>query len=373
MTGGVVAWLYPWDLDEKANPWMADIAGSRGVTGLAVAGSYHSLFAVLPGNRSRPFIDLRESAVYFDVPASRGEGIAAFRPPGAVSFGDALDAGRTLADRWNKHMRAWLSVFHDTRMAIRYPDVAIRSLWGTPVTTSVCLRHPHVRDYALRLAEAAARRADSLVVEGVGWQSATHALHPRVDVSSRGVLDLLLSFCLCERCLPAALGVEVSRLGEGMRAAWARAADGSPVERADILAITGMASYLARREEAVTSLVGDLQSASGLPLETTIIGDRLFNGVSPAEIALLPDVSLRWLAYGQADVVYSEAREVAGGGWHIGFSVQPGLCDTEEDLRSDVDLAHQHGARSIALYAPGLVDSRRRDWIIRAAEHLDRS
>src|SRR5205823_2910117 len=98
---------------------------------------------------------------------------------------------------------AWLVLTHDSRLGLRFPDVAVRNCFGESYPWALCPSHDEVREYAARLAGEALAGLDvsSVVLEACGQLGATHQCqHEKTDAVWSPAAARLLSIFCCDAC-----------------------------------------------------------------------------------------------------------------------------------------------------------------------------
>lgn len=359
------AWIFPWDVVDHGVPLTAGLLRVAGLTSVDVAVSYHSFFAAVPDNPRRRIVELPRSAVYHRPDRARWAG-SPVRPvvsPWVDEIGDALTLGRRLADAAGCGLTAWTVCLHNG-LGRRYPELAVRTLWGEPVAAALCVANPLVRAYAGTLVRDVGARADRVQVESAHWLPLPHHPHVKLSVADPGTLARLLSTCFCEHCRRAgeAAGVDVDDLVHRLRERWRRAyqvPEGKPLTD-----LPGFTAYQVVRRAAVTSLVAELVAASPVPVEFLSVGDRTATGVHLADIERT-GADVRVLAYGPPErvraVLAAEASaEDRPERLHLGLSLLPEHVPDEAAFQQTV--ADTRGAPSLALYHLGLADRQRRTW-----------
>ena len=371
------AWLYPWDIHDLETPDLAAMLQSAGIQAVHVAASYHSLFATIPDNPRRHFIELPASAIYFRPSVDVWEG-ATITP--AVSslvdqVGDSLDMARQLADASGSQASAWTVCLHDSNIGVRLPDLAIETLWGERIRSALCIRHPLVRDYALRLVRDVSSRSDRVQLESPYWTTLPHHRHVKVPVEQPDFVAGLASLCFCVHCREAAVaaGINLPTLIQRLRSQWDAAhRQGHPVP--DLASEDdSLAEYHRVRAAAVTGLIRDLVSTSTAPVEVVSFGDRQLTGVALDEIEQV-GASVRVLTYGSADQVAGKLGDLAAApdrprALQVGLSMLPEHAADVADLTQSVGHAVAAGAESVAFYHLGLVGADRRGWLAELARH----
>lgn len=379
-------WLYPWDVADHGTPVLAPLLAQGDVDAVHVATSYHSLFASVPDNPRRQLLQLEQSALYVELDAEiwDGSSIVPTVSSWVAELGDARRLAGELAEGAGCAWSAWTVTLHDSGVARRAPDTALRTVWGGPVSVAPCLRHPAVRDFARRLvAQVAApsrsarsfRPADSVQLESPCWTTLPHHRHAKLPAHDADVVARIAELCFCDRCRIAAKsrGIDVPALVRRLQTSWRTAHSSRVAGLAELVtADPELAEYLASRAEAVTGLVAELVSASPVPVEVVSFGDRARTGMRLADLESV-GASTRVLAYGSPATVTSvleleDAADDAAEELAIGLSLLPEHAENREQLAAAAVIAVRSGASSIAAYHLGLVDHERRNWLATLAQ-----
>jgi hypothetical protein len=375
-------WLYPWDLFDHGPQRVADELAAAGSSDVFLALSYHSVQALLPDNPRRTFFDAPRAAVYFDPDPALwdGQDVRPVRSALLDREGDAAEAARDACAAAGLRLAAWTVCLHDSTLAQRHPDLAVRDVWGGRASRSVCVLNPGTRAFAATLVHDVARRVDAVQLEAAHWTT-PHAVHAKLDAPQPELFRRLTACCVCVHCLRecADYGADPDRLRDQLRSAGAaalREVEGSVVPECavdDYLAtnVDDFAAYQQCRQGAVTSLVSELTTRSGgKPVEFVSYGDRRITACDLAAIHSVP-ADVRVLAYGDAQTVTKTVDAMDGsirhsGRFGVGLSALPSDARDEAALRASTEAAVASGAASIAFYNYGMLGARRRGWLARA-------
>lgn len=383
------AWIYPWDIADHGASSLADDLAGAAIDVVHVATSYHSLFATLPDNPARRFVELTESALYLrpDPELWSSSRLQPTVSPLVEEVGDARLLAGELAEAAGCQTSAWTVVLHDTGLGRRHPASAVQTVWGRPVLAAPCLRDPLVRDYARRLIQQVTcaapsgapsfRPVDEIQLESPSWTLLPHHRHARSLAPDQDLQNRIAELCFCARCSRAAgdHGVDVDGLAHSLRELWRTGHDTAGQGFTWALDhLRDLQAFLDVRTEAVTSLVTELISASSVPVELISFGDRARAGIA-LDAVEAAGAQIRVLMYGTADQV-GQALETESQSTDrpqrlsVGLSLLPEHVENPVGLRDTTKVVLARGVAAISLYHIGLVDAERRGWTRAVAETI---
>jgi thiol-disulfide isomerase/thioredoxin len=197
----VQVFCYPEDAVLTGPDRLCALAAGLGADAVAVAVRYH------PARRWFA----RHGVVRHSPP-----GITYFRPeeerygrlrPRTVAGAEEIDALRSLREEAPRHglaFHAWTVVLHDDPVVAAHPDLAARTLDGTPTIHALCPSHPDVVEYAAALTADVCARFSPDVIE---LESALYAAwDPSYVVSLEldppaGMARAMAGQCFCGACV----------------------------------------------------------------------------------------------------------------------------------------------------------------------------
>lgn len=357
-------WIYPWNLSDHADRYVDIASGS--LDRLDVAVSYHSLFATFPAT-SRAFLELDATSLFFapDRDIWRSSPVVP-RVASLQPEADAFALGRDAAQRSGVALGGWTVLMHNSGLALEMPEVSLRTLWGGPLASLLCLRHPMVRDYAARLITDIGNRADVVQLESAHWGTLPHHRHSKFPGRSPLLQMRILELCFCELCTADARrhGIDVDSLADAIESLWARSFDQVLDPGVELGAIPGFDRFQQRRAAAVAD-IAMLATSAAENIELVLFGDRERVGASIPELQAT-GASVRVLAYGRRD----EVRRVIEGLRQadvlsppsLGVSLLPEHVDAEGDFRESLAAAREY-SKSIGVYHLGLATDERLAWL----------
>lgn len=272
--------VYPWDVQADGAERVVDTVAGLGVDRLEIATVYHSAEVLSPRRTDRVFVRAEANTTHLPLPDGTFSGLSIPRSSIAETDPELYPQLRAAADASGIGLGGWGIAFHNSRLALKFPDAAILSCFGDRFTHGLCATNPAARIYVRELFAGIAGTGlfDRVLAESVSYLLQAHG-HPhelwgvRLDVLTR----YLLSLCFCEFCLAAAgeRGID----GSALRAAVAselhrtwnapfpggRAADAGQELASLLITWPDLAAYTRMRLDIVTSLVQELTAASPVP------------------------------------------------------------------------------------------------------------
>lgn len=197
----VQVFCYPEDAALTGPGRLCELAAGLGAGAIAVAVRYH------PARRWFA----RHGVVRHSPP-----GITYFRPaeerygrlrPLTIAAGEDIAAVRVLREEAARHglaFHAWTVMLHDDPVVAAHPDLAARTLDGTPTIHALCPSHPDVIEYAAALVADVCEQLGPDVVE---LESALYAAwDPSYVISLElapltGMARALAGQCFCGACI----------------------------------------------------------------------------------------------------------------------------------------------------------------------------
>lgn len=215
----VDALLYasPWDFE--GDPGAGQRAVDVGVSGVAVAASYHATRAARPMHPTSPLIDVPHAACYVPVRASAWAGSRLVpREPSWMASCNSFGAARERLHDVGLEVHAWVVLTHNSALGSAHPDVVVRNAFGTPYPYALCPSSQDVVEYCATLVDEIllSGPVDGIVLEACGQMGLEHnGLHEKTSLAgwNRAQYELL-SLCFCAACSLryADEGLDVPRL-----------------------------------------------------------------------------------------------------------------------------------------------------------------
>jgi len=403
MTEGRTGFTYAVEvLDEGAEAVVANLRERAGLTGVAVAASYHAARDLLPHNPRRVVAYQESGAVYFQPDISLyGDSRLKARAAQAAAGRDVLAELRAAAgDAFD--VAAWTVFLHNSRLGQAHQTCCCRNAFGEALTHILCPSNPEVAVYCEALATDIARRhPKTLYLESATFMPFDHGgHHERAFIPLPQAARFLLGLCFCDSCArrTESAGVDFTSVrkwvGDRLRGFLADAEAGFP--GGDSL------EWMRSAEHELLSRFADVRRASVADLVRRIV--RAVRSSSPETRVVLLDVSGAFASSTQASALdfawrdgvpiddaaiagldgfavcgyFTEAKrleeEVAGYRKRLPRDVRlevilrPGWpdCATAEELHERVAIVRAAGAADLAFYNYGSIRLQTLDWIKQA-------
>jgi hypothetical protein len=203
-------YAYAWDIAESGAAAFAEEARRLGMTGAAVAVSYHAGKFLRPhGARGKVYYP-EDGTVYFDPDLSsygRLKPIPVSDLPTRKAVSDLAATGLPV--------EGWTVLLHNSRLGIENPDLIARNAFGDGLRFSLCPANEAVAEYAVALSADAARQpVKGLVLETPGWLPQVHGDHHEFQmVRHQPWLDGMMSLCFCDTCVTRATSAGIDAKG----------------------------------------------------------------------------------------------------------------------------------------------------------------
>jgi len=368
-----------------------------------VAASYHGVEIVRarPAAQSRVF---RASAgVYFDPDDGCYEGTR-LRPVVVARY-RRRNPLRRIADvcqRRGLEVRAWTVCCHNSVLAERHPDMAIKDAFGTPDPTWLCPINPDVREYICGLVADLSRNYPlaAIELESPTFPPTTHRhTHRKVGAVLGEAGEFLSRLCFCESCRQRAVedGVDAAMAGRSVRVwleqllehgAWPMrrsgraaaeevASEGPTIE--DLLGEDeALRTYVEWRQRRVVETIRRAASVSRVPLLVYAMGEDIQAGVSWARVGKATAGLLVQCFGADAERVEDAVARFAGaaGGVDrlaIGLWAGPPVIRDSACLVRLASRAAELGVRCFHYYLYGILPEPSLTWVrqaIRAARRI---
>jgi hypothetical protein len=373
--------------DEGIDTVLGNVQERGGLRGVTVAAAYHEGRDVFPHSPVRKVRFLESGAVFFEPGASlRG---VRLRPP-VSEVAHVLPELVRAADRRGLAVRAWTVFLHNGMLAAAHPDCAPENAFGDRYVTDLCPANPDARAYAVALADEVARLGvATLCAESLHYHALEHGYaHERYFVPLGTRTRYLLGLCFCVHCLSAARragvdGEAVRRLArEEVERVFAGRAEADPGDLDRSTLDAELTGYVAARELVVTSLVAEVAGVLGEVACEFIEPSGAVKGYADGRPSGPPAPSIAW----QLGIDVKGVAAACGGIEAMGYAADPGRvradleaygdaavsvvfrptepdCDSAENLRAKVELAHERGLRRADFYHYGFMRLDALDWI----------
>jgi len=383
-------WAYPWDLVDEGIARAVDTIASLGLDGVRVAAAYHSGKFISPRNPRRRVVFPEGGVIYFRPRGKRFKGLA-IQPvlSELAKQGDPLEELATECRKRGLSVTAWMVLAHNSRLAQRYPEYAVRNAFGDPYVYCLCPAQEATREYILALIEELVEGYDAGAVEleSPGYLGFLHGYHHEFYGPEVGLVEqCLLALCFCPACerLLREDGIDPEPLKARVRQAIDRGLQGPPAGGAGVeeffRADAELWALAARRVETVTALVRDIATLvhrRGKRLYCfgpVFVGPASLDWVEGADARRISPLVDCWevaLYSPDAEERARRAQRAAALGLpcQLGAGINAGASCTRDagDLALCALTAKQAGFQHIAFYNYGVLPEPRLSWLGQAA------
>lgn len=353
--------LFATDLhDEGIETVLENVQGRAGLQGVTMACAYHHARDIFPHNPVRKVRFLEGGAVFFRPEMSR---YASLRiQPHVSRLAREVDVLAALVDQAGRRgltVRAWTVCLHNTTLGSRYPDCAVRNVFGDPYITYLCPANPDVRAYMRALAADIARYGvGAILAESLSYQPFDHGYHhERSFIPLSPVARFLLGLCFCEHCVREInrAGVDTARVSRFARAELETIFNGEPSAlpqgEPDLAILAALADgelgrFLQARQAIVTSLVAEVTDAverTGTTRFTMMDMSGAAKGYATGQPTGAPAPAIAW----QDGLDLAAVSRACHGLEAIGYAHDPARLDT--DLAAYQSLLPPEGRLAVAL------------------------
>ena len=200
---------YPWDFGDDPDRFL-DRFEAYGCNMLTINGVYHQINTI--GMRINHAYERSFAGTSFAVAPERYGRIV---PRAVVELDSTYQALRERCSARGIDWRCWIVNLHNDDIGVRYPDTAVRNLWGDSYPSSLCVNHPDVQEYAVNLLEDVIRAVapSRVIMETESFMSAFHGRHHEFTLARMtSSVRYLLSLCFCPHCMNKAMESGVDAL-----------------------------------------------------------------------------------------------------------------------------------------------------------------
>lgn len=194
-------WIYPWDLQDEGISEVLDRLQDNGITGVNVAGLYHSGRFFLPHNPNRKVYFPESGALYFE-PDPQWYGKLKIKPPisqfASNSFWNEL---REETLKRNMSLTCWMLGLHNSKIGFEHPEVSVVNAFGERVSVALCPSHPDVQDLMLAVVEDLTNnfQFDRILIESLEYMPFRHDYHHEViGIPLTPAIEFLMSLSFNE-------------------------------------------------------------------------------------------------------------------------------------------------------------------------------
>ena len=279
--------LYPWDLYDEKPQAVTDQLLQMKIEGVSLAVLYHHARMLLPHNPVRKLLVHDSGSLY--IPFDPGK-YGPLRPNvgKAVPSGFVQDYLRH-AGKNMKSVTAWAVLLHNSDLAGRHPEYALRNVFDDRSPSNLCPSNEAVWEYVLQvyrdIAESGFSGIDAESLDYAGFFHGDH--HEMHAYSSVDEINRWMGICFCPSCVrkAKARGIDVPELKKQVRKAAEALLElkvAAPVDR-DLLE-----AYEAFRCDNIAALFHEAEKAAGIPVRPIVWAaggaNPLHSGVDPVRI-----------------------------------------------------------------------------------------
>ncbi|MFB7031641.1 MULTISPECIES: hypothetical protein [unclassified Streptomyces] len=368
----------------------ADLLAGHGVDRVRLAFAYHGGRWLLTTSDPCAVVDFRAGRWFRDEPSAPRDTPSALREDvhglALPVLGDEATTASTALLKSGVGVTAWLVGLHQSGLATRRPESALRNAFGHPYLHALCPARSEVRAYAADLVARTARRpgVTGLELEAFGYLGWQHqSAHDKLGAALRPADRWLLSVCFCSACadLFADSGIDVPDLARTVRASL-RSQLTDPQPAGDTAADLRTAlnpdlhdTVLAVRSRVTTALVQEaVAAAGGLPVSVRATVDPYAcDGKSGGDLAALAaaadGLTVTDLS-GNTDALRRDIQEAIRTGVPVaaGWNLAADRTADERQLAEVAACARAAGAGSLVLYAYDLAPAPRLGWLRRLTD-----
>jgi hypothetical protein len=382
-------WCYLWDLvDEGMDKVLDRLQGEAGVTGISVATCYHSIDQLRPHAGVLPKRFCSPGGAQFQPQTDRYTGTRI--KPIVASWLKKSNPLAKVAEACAKHklaLRSWTVCCHSSLMVSRYPNAAVKNVFGDIDPTWLCPINPDVREYLRAMVEDLSENYpfETIELERPTFQERVHShAHHKVGVELGEVGHCLFNLCFCESCRQVAGddGIDVEAAAKSVCETLEKIFVGGEPSGQSIEEFIGqvpvLSDYVNWRCAKVTSLVETLKLSCKCRVVVHRSGGRFVAGADFNAIGKHCDATLTNCPHPYTnetiETVVKEASADAGdvSGVELGFSASWPMCPDSATLVRSLSQSAKLGVGSVNIYNYGMIPLERMEWTRRATRYAGR-
>ncbi len=289
---------YPWDFDEDSIDRRLARVASIGLRRVVLAVLYHDGHQLLPNGPVRNrWVEGGHSYVPVGV-SLYPAGLAPAKSAGELTVGDIVATAR----RHGLEVEAWtVSLHRDDLVRKNGAELPlVRNVFGEPDPLHLCPSAPLTKSYLTQhLTDVRKAGFRHVNLEGCHFPQLLHGAHHESFPPLGQRCRWLLSLCFCEYCASAPTDLDIERLRASVAAelgSWLAGEEVIPRSMALDELGEDLRAMVARRMQAVTDLVREATSASGVSVrfldQAAISGHTFRSGQLDPELG--PDAGWQW-------------------------------------------------------------------------------
>lgn len=371
-------YAHPWAFADFGVEAVLDELASLGVDGLQLALSYHVASFVSPRNPKR-LVQTGDSGSlslrYEPSPSS-------LRPAVNEAASEAVPVILTGAGERGIQVIAWLVYLYGHDLARRYPQAAVKNVFGDPHPAQLCPSSGLVREYVVGLTSAALEldvltgNMSGLHAEALSFLPWDYGLFGLKSAAELGLsVRKMLSLCFCSACSARAYksGLDAIQVRSDV-AAWLRGGGGDPDSVADF---EPYAKSIGHSSVELNREVRTLVASRGSRFSSTAAergGDRIDEPYHKAVRPLVDEVRVK---VGPSDTVANvrERTTCSLDGCAAATTAfaqyQIHQFSTADELLGAVTAAEQAGVGGHRFYEHSVMTEQHVNWLRRARAVID--
>jgi hypothetical protein len=377
-----------WDMVEEGIDEVLDrLQGEAGMSGVSVTTQYPNVDQLrphMPGGSAR-FRSKGGAQFHFD---RGGYASTRLRPVTAAWLGKANPLARVgeACRARNMAFRAWHVCCHNPAMAARYPEHAVKDIFGAPDPMWLCPANLEVREWVRCTVEdiTAHYPFEAVELEAACFPTrCTGGADAKVGVALGEVDQWLLGLCFCESCrqMAARDGLDMTAIADLVRGHVERLFETAEPATGPLEAFVAdrplLGDYARWRCGQVADLLKTIRSSCPVRLVVHRRGDRFRGGNDFGVLASHYDAVMPLFYESNWERMaarVAQARREAGASDRVELALsacQP-PCESSATLTAGMKRATDLGIRSVNVYNYGLMPLSRLDWVSHASRYARR-
>ena len=392
-------WAYPWDLlDEGVEAALDKIAG-MGMDAVSISASYHSGKFMSPRNPKHRIYFPEGGVIYFRPSEAKFRDIPITPCTSHLAANNVFASALRHSERIGLQLTAWFVGTHNSRLAAKHPEFAVRNAFGDSYIYALCPSHEAVREYLHVLLDdfLSQYAVQAVELESVGYLGFYHGYHHEAYSVNLGPFEqALLALCFCPGCQRMGIdaGIDVEKIQFGICSTIdERIADSSRQDESFetslselmeyVTARSDLSHFLQIRSETVTGVIRTLSqtarrrnarifSTGPVFVRSDVLG--WVEGMDVRAISWILDRFEVSLYFEESERRVHEAR--AAMKLQLPCEVQAAVhaghpfCRSEEDLMATLTSVREAGFTSVGFYNYGTLPEYRLNWIRQAVQLL---
>jgi hypothetical protein len=202
-------WSYIWDLCDMGIENVVKELKESGFTGISVNTAYHAgRFLQVRSNKRKTYFP-QDGALYYPVNKNLYKDML-IQPEQARIMDENpyfWDELFNICAKYSMDVSGWTVCLHNTRIGMKYPQVAVRNVYNDPCYYNLCPSNDNVRMYIKTVIAELTKRYPfhALELESLNYMGFSHEFHHEKDgYGLTQKAQFLLSLCFCDACMEKA-------------------------------------------------------------------------------------------------------------------------------------------------------------------------